>query len=92
MFVEFEYEPLIEDFYGNGEMRVESVLKILENAGNKHSDLAGNHNLEGSSNGMAWILTDWYVEMDFLPRYGSKIKAKTWRGPLRYTVLASKKD
>ena len=27
---------------------------------------------------MAWILTDWYVEMDFLPKYGSSILAKTW--------------
>lgn len=78
MFVEFKYEPLIEDFYADGEMKIESVLKILENAGNRHSDLAGNHNIEGSSNGMAWILTDWYVEMDFLPKYGSSILAKTW--------------
>ena len=78
MFVEFDYEPLIEDFHADGEMKIESVLKILENSGSRHSDLAGNNVLEGSSNGMAWILTDWYVEIDSRPRYGSKIKAKTW--------------
>jgi len=78
MFVDFDYEPLIEDFYSNGEMKIETILKILENSGNRHSDLAGDHILEGSSNGVAWILTDWYVELDSFPKYGSKIKARTW--------------
>lgn len=63
MFVKFEYEPIIEDFYSNGEMKIETILKILENSGNKHSDIAGNNILEGSSSGSAWILTDWYEKL-----------------------------
>ena len=73
MFVKFEYEPIIEDFYSNGEMKIETILKILENSGNKHSDIAGNNILEGSSSGSAWILTDWYVEIDSYPKYGDKV-------------------
>lgn len=78
MFVKFEYEPIIEDFYSNGEMKIETILKILENSGNKHSDIAGNNILEGSSSGSAWILTDWYVEIDSYPKYGDKVYAITW--------------
>ena len=78
MFVKFEYEPLIEDFYSNGDMKIEAILKILENSGNRHSDIAGNNILKGSSSGSAWILTDWYVEIDSCPKYGDKIYAITW--------------
>lgn len=78
MFVTFEYQPLIEDFYANGEMKIETILKILENSGNRHSDKAGDYILQSSNNGFAWILTDWFVQLDFYPKYGDKIHAITW--------------
>lgn len=78
MFVEFKYQPLIEDFYANGEMKVETILKILENSGNRHSDIAGDYILQSSSNGFAWVLTDWLVNIDFYPKYGDKVHAITW--------------
>lgn len=78
MFVEFNYEPLIEDFYNDGKMRAEAILRIMENAGNRHSDMAGNGLLEGSSKGQAWILTDWFVKLNKVPVYGNKITVKTW--------------
>lgn len=78
MFVEFNYEPIIEDFYSDGTLKLETILKILENAGNRHSDLAGDYILQKSSGGKAWILTDWYVEIEKFPKYGDKICAKTW--------------
>ena len=51
MFIKFEYQPLIEDFYNNGEMKIESILKIFENSGNRHSDSVGDYVLQSSSNG-----------------------------------------
>ena len=78
MFVKFEYQPLIEDFYNNGEMKIETILKILENSGNRHSDKAGDYILQSSNNGFAWVLTDWFVQLDFYPKYGDKIHAITW--------------
>lgn len=78
MFVKFEYQPLIEDFYPNGEMKIETILKILENSGNRHSDTAGDYILKSSSNGFAWVLTDWLVQIDFYPKYGDKVHAITW--------------
>ena len=82
MFVDFNYEPVLEDFYSDGTLRIEAVLKILENAGNRHSDLAGDHILAKSMSGTAWVLTDWYVEIQENAKYGDKIMAKTWsKGP-----------
>ncbi len=78
MCVELNYEPILEDFYDNGELKIEAILKILENSGNHHSDAAGDQILKGSSDGKAWILTDWYVEIERFPKYGDKIKAVTW--------------
>lgn len=78
MFVDFEYNPLIEDFNKDGSLKLESILKILENSGNKHSDQCGDNILTGSNNGVTWVLTDWYVEVENNPKYGDKIVAKTW--------------
>lgn len=78
MFVDYEYKPVIEDFHGDSSLKIETVLKIFENAGNTHSDLIGNNVLEGCSNGITWIFTDWFVKMEKFPRYGQKILAKTW--------------
>ena len=76
--IKFEYQPLIEDFYNNGEMKIESILKIFENSGNRHSDSVGDYVLQSSSNGFAWVLTDWLINIDFYPKYGDKIHAITW--------------
>lgn len=78
MFAEINYEPLLEDVYDNGEVKIEAILKMLENSGSRHADAAGDGILKGSSNGTAWILTDWYVEVERLPKYGDKIRAVTW--------------
>lgn len=78
MIVDFAYQPLIEDFYKDGKLKLESVLKILENSGNKHSDKSGDNILAGSNKGVTWVLTDWYVEIGDYPKYGDKLLSKTW--------------
>lgn len=78
MFADFDYIPVIEDYNSDGKMKIQSVLKIFENAANHHSDLAGDYILKGSSDGHAWILTDWMIEMESFPEYGEKVRAVTW--------------
>ena len=78
MTVDFEYNPLLEDFAADGTLQLPSILKILENSGNKHSDLAGDNILKGSSSGIAWILTDWLLDISSYPKYGDKLLARTW--------------
>ena len=76
MIIDFEYQPVLEDYKKNGDMKLGSILKILENSGNKHSDKAGDAILEGTNNGKAWILTDWLIDIIAYPKYGDKILAE----------------
>lgn len=81
MFVEYEYPLILEDFNSKKTMELSALVKMLENAGNKHSDIAKDNMVDSTNNGKAWILTDWFVELDEIPVYGDKIKAVTWSEP-----------
>ncbi len=78
MFVELNYDPLLEDFYPNGDLKIETILKLMENAGSRHSDKAGDNILKGAAKGCTWVLTDWYVLIDKTPKYGKTLKVITW--------------
>jgi len=78
VFVELNYDPLLEDFYPNGDLKIETILKLMENAGSRHSDKAGDNILKGAAKGCTWVLTDWYVLIDKTPKYGKKLKVITW--------------
>ena len=78
MTVDFEYMPLLEDYSADGTLQLGALLKVLENSGNKHSDKAGDNILKGSSSGIAWILTDWLLDIHSYPKYGDQLLARTW--------------
>ena len=78
MIVEASYIPVIEDYNKDGTLKLSAILKILENAGNCHSDSVGDNVLTGSNNGKAWVLTDWKLEIISYPVYGNDIKTQTW--------------
>ena len=78
MIVEFNYNPILEDFNKNRTLKIPAIMKILENAGTKHTDAVGDNILDSSNKGLTWILTDWYVEIKSCPTYGDKILSKTW--------------
>lgn len=78
MIVETSYIPVIEDYNKDGTLKLSAILKILENAGNCHSDSVGDNVLTGSNNGKAWVLTDWKLEIISYPVYGNDIKTQTW--------------
>ena len=82
MFVDLPYHPIIEDFNKNGQLKIEAILKLFENAGNTHSDKAGDSIINRKNGGQAWILTDWLVQIDEFPKYGDSIYAKTWCEPV----------
>ena len=90
MIIDFEYQPVLEDYKKNGDMKLGSILKILENSGNKHSDWAGDAILEGSNSGVAWVLTDWMLELIKYPKYGDKILARTWSEPVKQPLVCTR--
>ena len=57
------YQPRISDYDRNGKLYYESILQILETAGSHHSDTVGDSVIEGSQCGIAWILTEWRVQV-----------------------------
>lgn len=78
MFVTLDYQTMLEDFDKNKKMELLAILKLLENAGNKHSDIANANIMDSTTNGRAWVLTDWYLELDEYPSYDDKIQFVTW--------------
>lgn len=90
MIVEFEYQPLLEDYKKNKDMKLSSILKIFENAGSKHSDIAGDTIINGQNIGKIWVLSDWMLEIIDYPKYGDKILAKTWSEPLTQALFCTR--
>jgi len=48
MFYKGNYQPRISDYDRNGKLSYEAILQILESAGSRHSDSAGDSVIEGS--------------------------------------------
>lgn len=78
MKVKFDYIPVLEDYTKDEKLSLEAILKIFENAGNRHSDIAKDPILKGVSNGKAWVLLDWKIEILEPVSYGVEIYAETW--------------
>lgn len=78
MFVEFSYKPLLEDYNKDKTLKLSTIVKLLENAGNAHSDRAGDGVLDAVKSQKVWVLTDWKVKMMEFASYGQEIKVITW--------------
>ncbi len=91
MLINYDYTPLLMDFNNNKKIKLQTILKIFENTGCKHSDAAKDNVIDSTNNGKAWILTDWYVKVFFYPKYTDKIKAVTWSEPLD-SIFSSTRD
>lgn len=90
MFIDFSYQTVIEDFSKDGNLKIEAILKILENSGNVHSDKANDNNLERTQQKHAWVLTDWKIQINEYPKYGDKIYCKTWSQSVTQTFNISR--
>ena len=90
MIFTYDYKPVIEDFSKDGKLSIVAVLKILENAGNGHSDYAGDSIFKTNGITRAWILTEWSIKIDEYPSYGDEIKAETWSEGLNSPLVANR--
>ena len=55
-----------------------SILKILENIGGYHSDIAGHGSNDIAINKLTWILLDWKLKVLNRPKYGQTLDVHTW--------------
>lgn len=68
----------VEDFGKGGYMNPYSLLEIFENAGNRHSEAVNDSAIDGSINGVSWIMTGWYAEILKTPTYKDVLYVDTW--------------
>lgn len=68
----------IEDFDQQGNMTPAGLLKVFENAAQHHAASVQDDAVENSIAGIAWVLTQWRVEIGTLPRHDQTLFIETW--------------
>ena len=69
----------VEDFEQRGLLPPTALLSIFENTAVRHAETVGYSPMNDSlRNGMAWVITNWRVEMDRAPAYDEPFTASTW--------------
>ncbi len=85
-----DYKTVIEDFGKDGKLNLPGILKIFENLGNRHSDLAGDSVFKYDGSSAAWVLTEWQIEVEDFPLYSDQIKVETWSEGLKSPLVANR--
>lgn len=68
----------MEDFDQNGKLTMQAILQMFENVGNNHSTDIGEAVIDTSLGGIAWILTEWRVEVLEDIAYQRRFQLETW--------------
>ncbi|MCQ2598511.1 MAG: thioesterase [Treponema sp.] len=90
MIFEYSYTPVFEDFNKEAALTINALVKILENSGSGHSDMAGDNVFDMHNRANAWVLTEWQIEVQDYPKYGDQIKAETWSEGLSSPLVANR--
>lgn len=85
-----DYKTVIEDFGKDGKLNLSGILRIFENLGNRHSDLAGDSVFKYDGSSAAWVLTEWQIQVEDFPLYSDKIKVETWSEGLKSPLVANR--
>ena len=78
MFYKEIYNPRPSDYNRNGKLSYEAILQLLENAAGNHSANSGDSIADANKNGIAWILTEWRVQILHRPENGESLNITTW--------------
>lgn len=78
----------VEDFDQKGLLTPPALLSIFENTASRHADLVGYSVMrESLCCGMAWVVTNWRIQILRAPSYEENFSASTWlrNGPRQAT-------
>lgn len=78
MFVEHEVFIGLRDVALDNKVTNTALLSYLEDAGGVHSNLVGYGLYDIPKVKKSWVLLSWKIKIDKRPKYGEKIKIKTW--------------
>lgn len=70
--------PMLEEYGKDLRLSPSGILKMLENAGTRHSAAVGDSLGECLARGEAWFLTDWYVEIYTRIPMGLEVRVETF--------------
>ena len=70
--------PMMEEYGKDLRLSPAGILKIFENAGNRHAAAVGDSLSECLERGEAWLLTDWYVEIYTRVPMGPEVRVETF--------------
>ena len=78
MFYKEICKPRPSDYNRNGKLSYEAILQILENVAGNHSANSGDSIADANKSGIAWILTEWRVQIVHRPENGESLSITTW--------------
>lgn len=78
MFVEHDVFIGLRDVAVNNKVTNTALLSYLEDAGGVHSNLVGYGLNDIPTVKRSWVLLGWKIKINKRPKYGDKIKVKTW--------------
>lgn len=78
MFVEHNVFIGLRDVAVNNKVTNTALLSYLEDAGGVHSNLVGYGLNDIPTVKRSWVLLGWKIKINTRPKYGDKIKIKTW--------------
>lgn len=78
MIVENEYTVKLSEIDKNNKITNKAILSYLEDAGGKHSNIAGYGILDIPNTHLTWLLLEWKLKVIRRPNYDEKIKVTTW--------------
>ncbi len=70
--------PMLEEYEKDLRLSPAGILKIFENAGNRHAAAVGDSVADCLARGEAWLLTDWYVEIYTRTPMGRDVRVETF--------------
>ena len=85
-----EYKPVIEDYTKERNLSITAIVKMMENAANGHSKMAGDDIFETERIKTAWILTDWQIQLDEYPNFNDELKVETWSETVTSPLVANR--
>lgn len=90
MVFDYAYCQTIENFNKDGRISLPGVLKLFENTASAHADYAKEGVYSNRPKDFAWVLTDWFIEIESRPHFTDRIKAKTWAEFLESPLLVTR--
>ena len=89
---EREYYVGIKDIGLDGKLSNYGMLSILEEIASSHSDTVGYGVNDIEEKKKVWLLMDWRLEVFKRPKFGAKLKIKTWARPIGRQLFSTYRD